>query len=190
MSKRVTSDPDVDKGTARAWCYTFFLQDEARPVPCGIGDGDAPDEQANELHAHLRYFVAQREVCPETGRIHWQAYGEFKDPVKGAAIFRAIRVCRRDQRFVELRRGEVHWERRRGRRDQARDYCRKNESRDPRPGSGPFEFGMFHFMGTASERALSWLHHEAIIDLYMNGEVDDTQPMCVDFYTFVPCIKL
>lgn len=188
MSKRVTPDDPSEKGTARAWCYTFYLQDEARPVPCGIGDGDAPDEQANELHAHLRYFVAQREICPETGRIHWQAYGEFTQPVKGSAIYRAIRVCRRDQRFVELRRGEVHFERRRGRRDQARDYCRKDESRDPREGSGPFEWGMY--FASHDAHSLERAHIDSIFHLYMKGEVDDAYPDNIALIKFVPAIKL
>lgn len=187
--KRVTADePEQDKGTARAWCYTFFLpgqgKNSAQPVPCGIGDGDAPDEQANELHAHLRYFIAQREICPETGRIHWQAYGEFGQPVKGAAIYKAIRV-RRGDRYFELRRGEVHWERRRGRRDQARAYCQKDESRDPGENSGPFEWGMFHRATTLKRD-----HINAVIDLFCQGQCDDAFPDDLYAWKFVPCIKL
>lgn len=194
MSKRVTSDDgEEEKGTARAWCYTFFLGKNDKPIPCGIGEGDAPSEQDNKLHAHLRYFICQREVCPETGRVHWQAYGEFNDPVRGAAVFNAIRVQRGDKRFVRLERGAVHWERRRGRRDQARDYCRKQESRDERPDSGPFEFGMWP---GSSERiyirqlSIEMQHIDAHWPLYMSGECEEISPFNSSYLRFVPCIKL
>lgn len=144
LGKRVVGDAPVsEKGTARAWCYTIFLPDGYTPEAEGFGDGQKPDEEVNEETSRLRYFIAQREVCPDTQRVHWQCYGEFNSPVKGSAALKAIRVSRGDQRFRGLRPGEIHWERRRGRREQARDYCRKTDSRDPRDGSGPFEWGMF-----------------------------------------------
>lgn len=183
MSKRVTAEPDDYKGAARAWCWTFFLPDEARPVP-------TPEEQVAAQHnAALRYFVCQREIAPETGRVHWQAYGEFTAPCKFTAVQYAIRVCLRNQRFRELRSGEWHAERRRGRRDQARDYCRKDESRDPREGSGPFEWGMY--LISSADWSLERCHIDAVFDLYMKGEVDDASPFyTTDVLRFVPCIKL
>lgn len=171
MTKRVTGDEGDDIGTARAWCLTFYVPDGCRPVP---------GEDA------CRYFVCQREVCPETGRVHWQAYCEFKEPVRGTKLLQAIRVELGDQRFRQLRRGEIHWERRRGRRDQARDYCRKEESRDPREGSGPFECGRFRII-----KSLEQQHIGACWDLYINGEVEDRDDMNDPTYVcFIPIIKL
>lgn len=188
MSKRVygeepAQEEEAVKGTARAYCYTFFLGENCRPVPCGIDEGDAPDPKNNRLHARLRYFICQREVCPETSRIHWQAYGEFNSPVKWTAVFSAIRVRRGDQRFVELRRGEVHVERRRGRRDQARDYCRKQESRDPRQDSGPFEFGTFQDPVPIDMETL-----EILFNMFLHSEIEWIDR--TDGYSFVCATKL
>ena len=36
----------------------------------------------NVEHALFRYFVAQKEVCPTSGRLHWQGYIELKDKAR------------------------------------------------------------------------------------------------------------
>lgn len=184
MSKRVTSEPEQDKGAARAWCYTFFLPAGAKPE---VNEVLAESSQ-QDRNATVRYFIVQREICPDTGRAHWQGYAEWTAPCKLTAVFYGIGVRLRDQRLRPLRSGEVHCERRRGRRDQARDYCRKDETRDGAEGSGPFEWGMFPI--TAADRTLEDQHFYAVLDLYVAGDCYDIMPMTCPVSHFVPCIKL
>jgi hypothetical protein len=70
------------------------------------------------IHAceKARYAVYQLEHAPNTGTPHYQGYVEFSSPVR-------LSYCRRLL--------DAHWERRRGTRDQARDYCMKEDSRAP-----------------------------------------------------------
>lgn len=100
----------------RHWCFTSF--------------GDAP--QCDEKT--VRYCVWQREVCPETKREHWQGYAE---------LTKAVRITGA-QAVLSLPRG-THMEKRLGKREAARGYCMKAESRKPGPQAevGPFEFGSF-----------------------------------------------
>lgn len=72
---------------------------------------------------HHRCSVWQLERCPSTGRVHWQGYTEFSNRVRGA------KMC---DTFPG-----IHIEKRKGTRQQARDYCEKEESRL----SGPWECG-------------------------------------------------
>lgn len=96
----------------RNWCITIF-------------NGDL-HETADICAAHepLRYYILQGERCPSTGREHLQCYLEFRTSVRMGAIKRLLG-------------NSLHAEARRGTRDQARDYCRKEESRI----SGPIEGG-------------------------------------------------
>lgn len=95
--------------TSRSWCLTIHC--ERLEAPEGVD--------------HLRYMVWQKERCPETGRIHQQVYIELSSPHRIGWV----------QGLWEL--GKFHCERRRGSREQARDYCMKEESRV----EGPWEFG-------------------------------------------------
>lgn len=137
--KRVQAEQGEVKGNARHWCVTFFLPDGSRPEVLEKEEQEVAD--ADQDPQRVRYALWQREIAPETGRQHWQGYIEFLAPCKGTAILKAVGVRRGDQRLRELRRGEIHWERRRGTREEARDYCKKQDTRDPRDGSGPFEWG-------------------------------------------------
>lgn len=98
----------------RNWCFTINNPD-VRPQK------EFNDEWWNRFD-HLKYGVVQLEVG-DKGTIHLQGYAEFDRAITGAAIHRAIPTG--------------HHERRVGSRDQARDYCRKTESRI----AGPWEFG-------------------------------------------------
>lgn len=77
----------------------------------------------------LNYLVYQFEICPDTSRRHRQAYIEWARPTRWTAIKTAF--------------GDkgIHCEKRRGSSKQAIAYCKKEDSRDPTVGSGPFEFG-------------------------------------------------
>jgi len=65
----------------------------------------------------MRYLTYQRERCPDTGRLHWQSYCEFK----------------RDQRLTTIQKllaiGKSHCEKRGGQPSEAAKYCQKEDSR-------------------------------------------------------------
>lgn len=95
----------------RSWCFTSYKVDNPLPIE-------------NEK---IRYCIYQRERCPESGREHFQGYIELKTKSR----FSALKTLFNDQ--------GLHCELRRGTREEARDYCRKEESRI----DGPWEFGDF-----------------------------------------------
>ena len=74
-----------------------------------------------------QYLICQAEKCPTSGRVHWQGYIHVNTPVGLATLQR------------ELGLPGVHAEVRRGNHQEAREYCRKEESRVP--GSLPIEIG-------------------------------------------------
>lgn len=71
----------------------------------------------------IKYGIWQQERCPTTGRLHLQGYFEFSKPMRMSAVKRAIGDA------------AAHVEPRNGSREEARDYCRKEESRV----AGPWE---------------------------------------------------
>lgn len=89
----------------RNWCFTIF--DENWRHECNL-DG-------------IKYMVYQRERCPDTGRLHYQGYLELE----------------RSQRLAKVKSmlgsETAHLEGRQGKREQARAYCMKEESRDQDP---------------------------------------------------------
>ncbi len=96
--------------TCRSWCFTLYDVE----LDLFTLFGGMP---------HCRYAVWQRESCPDTHREHFQGYIEFHQPVRMSVVKSVL--------------GGAHIESRRGSREQARDYCRKEESRV----EGPWEFG-------------------------------------------------
>jgi len=66
----------------------------------------------------VRYCIYQRELCPTTQKPHFQGYLELTSPQRLAAL---------KKHWCET----AHYESRKGTRDQARDYCRKADTRDP-----------------------------------------------------------
>ncbi len=78
----------------------------------------------------VRYVCWQPEICPETGTPHLQIYAEFTRPVRIGQAQAALGLP-----------NTVHCETRRGTRNQARDYTRKEAS-----ASGEWqELGMWYF---------------------------------------------
>ncbi len=77
----------------------------------------------------VRYCVFQEEKGEDETRgqntVHYQGYVELKNAQRFAAMHLLI--------------PRAHWEKRRGTRDQARDYCMKEETRQ----AGPWECGEF-----------------------------------------------
>lgn len=88
-----------------------------------------PTETAEELielfkkHESTRYISFQKERGEENGLIHYQGYAEFSKVHRLSALKKIH--------------NSIHWEPRRGTRDEARNYTRKEETRI----DGPWEFG-------------------------------------------------
>lgn len=101
---------------AKCWCFTY----------------NHPHISANQLLVALSdwgldYGVFQEEEAPSTNTRHFQGYLEFKKKVRVTTL-------------KKLRYGRsMHFEPRRGTREQARDYCMKEDSRV----DGPHEFGVW-----------------------------------------------
>lgn len=82
--------------TSRHYCLTFFNKPKI------------------ELCDKIRYAIYGEEICPETKKTHWQAYIELYSPTRMSGIKKIYN----DK--------TIHIETRRGTRDQARDYCKKD----------------------------------------------------------------
>lgn len=99
----------TDTSGLRNWCWTTYTL----PV------------KVPETNKHHRYTVYQIEKCPETGKIHAQGYTEFTRTMRMKAVKDAFED------------NTLHLEPRQGTRNQARQYCMKEESRE----EAPKEFG-------------------------------------------------
>lgn len=99
--------------SGRDWCLTLHNPREGW-------------QEILEKDEHFKYFVGQTEVCPETKKEHIQAYVEFKNTVRLSKL------------QIIWGPGN-HFEKRKGTRDQARDYCMKEDSRAPE--AVPYEIG-------------------------------------------------
>jgi len=82
-------------------------------------------DECPEMNENVRYLVYQREICPDSNREHWQGYAEFHKPMRVLGAQKELGIPK------------AHMEKRHGSRDEARDYCMKEESRL----WGPYEHG-------------------------------------------------
>jgi len=99
-------------GQARNWCFTL---NNPTITPEAVWDRFEP---------WLRYGVLQLEKG-DSGTPHYQGYVELKKQYRLGAMKRSL--------------PSAHFEVRRGTREEARDYCMKDDSRL----DGPYEFGQF-----------------------------------------------
>lgn len=84
---------------SRSWCWTLF---------------DFTEEDKNRINAiQCRYSIYGVETCPKTKKTHLQGYTEFKKPIRMNAV----------KNLFERR--DIHLETRKGTREQAREYCKK-----------------------------------------------------------------
>lgn len=121
---------------ARNWCGTVF--DLAwRPPPLEEND--------------IRYIVYQNEVAPDTGTEHIQFYVEFRKSVRRTAAFRLLGI-------------RCHLESRKGTREQARQYCMKQDTR--KEGTEPVELGEWVAGDGSGRRGGSMA---AVLDLVRQG---------------------
>lgn len=84
---------------SRAWCFTSFAEDFG---PFGM----------EEVIEGARYYIVGREVCPSTGRVHYQGFVYFENARRFGSVRAAL--------------GDCHIERARGSVDDNIAYCSKD----------------------------------------------------------------
>ncbi len=116
---------------ARHWCFTSYLEELPTPFDKDI----------------IRYLIMQREVSPETKRQHWQGYVEFFSDMRLGQVKAVL--------------GECHAEPRRGTRNEARTYCRKESSAVP---DTLIEFGFWRVKPSNKRKLCEVLESEESLD--------------------------
>ncbi len=106
---------------SKYWLFTYY--DQSLDVLSETWDGG--QSILDVFNHRFLYAVWQLECCPDTQRLHLQGYVEFRQKVRLSQL----------QTYMP----GAHWEERRGTQAQARDYCRKEDTRI----SGPYEIGEF-----------------------------------------------
>ena len=95
---------------AKRWCFTINNPTDADKFWCVDGDDDHP----NDVMANVDYLILQEERG-ENGTLHWQGFMITKERKTLAWLKRRINA-------------RAHWEVARGTNNQARDYCRKDDT--------------------------------------------------------------
>lgn len=101
MEQTLTGNENI--GKSRDWCFTFnnYTEDQVTLLI------------AQFTNERVRYYVFGREIG-ESGTPHLQGYVVMKSP-------RAFNGVKKE--YI----AGIHWERRKGSHEQARDYCKKGE---------------------------------------------------------------
>jgi len=108
----MTQEGDLEtNSSARDYCFTIHCS-----------EGWLFDD--SDFHI-AKYLVLQLEECPETGSLHYQGWIELNTKTRRTRVKEILKA------------NHAHLEKRRGTREQARDYCMKEESRV----DGPWEYG-------------------------------------------------
>lgn len=74
-----------------------------------------PDAVLSKGIENIRYMISGKEICPETGKTHWQCYVELNKNIRLAGLKKLLED------------NTLHAEKRWGTRDQARNYCMKDK---------------------------------------------------------------
>lgn len=100
----------------RNYCFTLFTENK--------DDEEESHRRVVPEESTVRFAIWQLEVCATTGRRHYQGYVEFNNSMRVSAV-------------KALLGGTVHLEKRRGSREQAIEYCRKDDTKI----AGPWTIG-------------------------------------------------
>ncbi len=117
----------------RNYCFTLHLHDGAT--------AEHLLEAARFLGTQsdrVRYLVGQNEECPETKRIHFQGYVQFKHPTTVKSIKKLLE--RHDPDFGRT----IHLSRANGSAEANFAYCTKDESRYVPDGTDPVDSRVEH----------------------------------------------
>jgi len=118
-----------ERNTSRGWCFTLN-NPKTKEILWASCQGSS----------NIRYAIYQVEIGVG-GTEHLQGYIELCQPRKLGTMRKLL--------------PGAHFEIRRGTRDQAREYCRKQETRKPGEGNGPFEYGDYSSGGQGSRTDLT-----------------------------------
>ena len=97
---------------AKRWCFT--INNPTEEDKFWLTNPGQPDEHTNDVLVHLDYIILQEERG-ENGTLHWQ----------GFLILRERHELNWMKRHLNKR---AHWEIARGTNEEARNYCRKEET--------------------------------------------------------------
>lgn len=92
----------------------------------------------------MRYIIYQEEIGTENDKEHYQGYLEFKQTVKLS--------------YLKKLNPHIHWEIRRGTREEARDYCMKDDTR--KPGTNFKKYGKWENGGSGARNDLHDIQDE------------------------------
>lgn len=90
----------------RDWCFTSF----------DVSNYEKWMNEEFNLGSKCKYCVYQKEICPDSGKVHIQGYIEFKNTISMSNLKKILDS------------NELHVEKRKGKDFEARDYCMKEES--------------------------------------------------------------
>lgn len=97
------------------WCFTSFRCPEVLERLTSL-TSDTREGRSLIRATRVAYLVAQKEVCPDTGKEHIQGYVEFTSNQRKSAVQRTIGDA------------TLHVERRLGTAAEASEYCKKARS--------------------------------------------------------------
>jgi len=129
----------------------------------------APEALADVLMPHVTYAVFQKEIGNGTsgvpaGTPHYQGYLELKKPLRITALVKIL--------------SGPHYAKRRGTREQARNYCMKDETRDmAAEDHGPHEINQWSDKpGEQGKRTDLEAYAQLIRDGATNEQLSDQMP--------------
>jgi hypothetical protein len=157
--------------SARNYCFTLFFFGDESLSPSEEAIFEAHNLPAWFSDPLFKYVIINVEQCPDTAQIHWQGYMELSDKVRFTAI---------KSKCPGLL--TAHFEARRGTREQAKEYCSKEESRI----AGPFEYGSWGEQQPGKRSDLAEVA-EAILAGAKEAEIAERFP--VQFIKFARGIK-
>lgn len=96
---------------------------------------DEKDDTKLVIHPKMRYLIYQREIAPNTGQHHFQGYFQMQRPTSFKSIKKIL--------------PKAHIEIAKGTSDQARAYCKKDDTRAP--GHLPVEQGEYKAQGSRTD---------------------------------------
>lgn len=152
--------------TSRGWCFTDFEKDGEYWYWLGknaVGVVLAP----KPIPTDIRYIIWSREKCPDTGRIHSQGYIELNSPMRMAGVKKLFKN------------DKIHLERRFGKREEARDYCLKEDTHV----DGPYEIGDWEKGGQGARSDLIDLKRYIDTGKSERDVVDDFPEMYIKYST-------
>lgn len=144
---------------SKYWVFTEFIDDFETSTECFL-------QQLTDEHK-LQYCVYQREICPTTNREHFQGYIE-------CAVRKRLTWLKRNVSYT------AHFERMRGTRRQARDYCMKKETR--KPDCEPVELGIWNAPQPGKRTDLDAVKEKLDSGLTL-------AEIAVQDDTFAPCVR-